>query len=66
MFYIAGDRFGVGMFLRFLVLRKVKHEVPMEKWAKSFPLQFKYFDELLKKKTLEVIYHPMGQQGLAC
>ena len=35
----------------------------MEKWAKLLPLQFKYFDQLEKQKTLEVSYHLIGQQG---
>ena len=35
----------------------------MEKWAKLLPLQFKYFDQLEKQKTLEVTYHLIGQQG---
>ena len=44
-------------------MQKVKREVPMEKWAKFLPLQFKYFDELEKQKILEVTYHLIGQQG---
>ncbi len=35
----------------------------MEKWAKLLPLQFKYFNQLEKKKTLELVYHLIGQQG---
>jgi len=35
----------------------------MEKWAKLLPLQFRYFDQLEKKKALEVTYHLIGQQG---
>ena len=35
----------------------------MEKWAKMLPLQFKYFDQLEKQKTLESTYHLIGQQG---
>ncbi len=35
----------------------------MEKWAKLLPLQFKYFDQLEKQKTLEVTYHLIGHQG---
>jgi muconolactone delta-isomerase len=35
----------------------------MEKWAKMLPLQFKYFDQLEKQKTLEATYHLIGQQG---
>ena len=49
--------------MKFLIIQKVKHEVPMEKWAKLLPLQFKYFDQLEKQKTLEVTYHLIGQQG---
>jgi hypothetical protein len=49
--------------LKFLIIQKVKREVPVEKWAKLLPLQFKYFDQLEKQKTLEATYHLIGQQG---
>ena len=49
--------------MKFLIIQKVKREVPIEKWAKLLPLQFKYFDQLEKQKTLEVYYHLIGQQG---
>ena len=52
-----------GIFMKFLILQKIKREVPIEKWAKLLPLQFKYFDNLEKDKTLEVSYHLIGQQG---
>jgi hypothetical protein len=51
------------MLVKFLIIQKVKREVPLEKWAKLLPLQFKYFDQLEKQKTLEVTYHLIGQQG---
>jgi muconolactone delta-isomerase len=49
--------------MKFLIIQKVKREVPLEKWAKLFPLQFKYFEKLKKEKVLEVYYHLIGQQG---
>lgn len=49
--------------MKFLIVQKIKTEVPLEKWAKILPLQFKYFDQLQKQKTLEVAYHLIGQQG---
>jgi muconolactone delta-isomerase len=49
--------------MKFLIIQKIKREVPLEKWAKMLPLQFKYFDRLEKQKTLEVYYHLIGQQG---
>jgi muconolactone delta-isomerase len=49
--------------MKFLIIQKIKREVPMEKWAKLLPLQFKYFDKLEKEKTLETTYHLIGQQG---
>ena len=52
--------------MKFLIIQKVKREVPVEKWAKLLPLQFKYFDGLEKEKTLEVYYHLIGQQGSMC
>ena len=52
--------------MKFLIIQKVKREVPMERWAKLLPLQFKYFDKLEKEKTLEVNYHLIGYQGTMC
>lgn len=49
--------------MKFLIIQKIKREVPMERWAKLLPLQFKYFERLEKEKTLEVYYHLIGQQG---
>ena len=49
--------------MKFLIIQKVKRDVPLEKWSKLLPLQFKYFDGLEKEKTLEVYYHLIGQQG---
>ena len=49
--------------MKFLIIQKIKREVPVEKWAKLLPLQFKYFDTLEKDQTLEVSYHLIGQQG---
>jgi len=49
--------------MKFLVIQKVKRDVPLEKWAKLLPLQFRYFEKLEKEKVLEVYYHLIGQQG---
>jgi muconolactone delta-isomerase len=49
--------------MKFLIIQKINREVPVEKWAKLLPLQFKYFDELEKQGVLEVVYHLIGQQG---
>jgi len=49
--------------MKFLVIQKVKTEVPLEKWAKLLPLQFKYFEKLEGEKVLEICYHLIGQQG---
>jgi hypothetical protein len=49
--------------VKFLILQRIKQEIPMGKWAKLLPLQFRYFDQLEKQKTLEVSYHLIGQQG---
>jgi hypothetical protein len=51
------------MLMKFLIIQKVKREVPLEKWSKLLPLQFKYFEKLEKEKTVEVGYHLIGQQG---
>jgi len=52
-----------GIVMKFLIIQKIKREVPIEKWAKLLPLQFKYFDSLEKDKTVEATYHLIGQQG---
>jgi hypothetical protein len=52
-----------GVCMKFLVVQKVKREVPLEKWSRLLPLQFKYFDSLEKEGTLELTYHLIGQQG---
>jgi hypothetical protein len=49
--------------MKFLIIQKVKQEIPVEKWAKLLPLQFKYFEKLEKDRVLEVYYHLIGQQG---
>src|SRR4030067_176223 len=49
--------------MKFLVIQKVKREIPLEKWAKLLPLQFKYFEKLEKERVLEIDYHLIGQQG---
>jgi hypothetical protein len=51
------------MLMKFLIIQKIKREVPLEKWSKLLPLQFKYFEKLEKEKTVEVDYHLIGQQG---
>jgi muconolactone delta-isomerase len=49
--------------MKFLIIQRVKRDIPMEKWAKFLPLQFKYFDKLEKQKVLEATYHLIGHQG---
>ena len=49
--------------MKFLIIQKIKQEIPLEKWAKLLPLEFKYFDQLETQKALEVCYHLIGQQG---
>lgn len=49
--------------MKFLIIQKVKREVPLERWAKLLPLQFKYFERLEKEKIIEESYHLIGQQG---
>jgi hypothetical protein len=49
--------------MKFLIIQRIKREVPLEKWSKLLPLQFRYFDTLEKQKALEVTYHLIGQQG---
>lgn len=49
--------------MKFLIIQKVKRDVPLERWAKLLPLQFKYFERLENDKTLDLYYHLIGQQG---
>jgi muconolactone delta-isomerase len=49
--------------MKFLIIQKIKQEVPTEKWAKLLPLQFRYFEKIEKEHLLEVTYHLVGQQG---
>ncbi len=49
--------------MKFLIIQKIKREVPIERWSRILPLQFKYFDSLEKEKILETTYHLIGQQG---
>lgn len=49
--------------MKFLIIQRVKRDVPLARWAKLLPLQFKYFEKLEQEKTLEVYYHLIGQQG---
>lgn len=51
------------MNMKFLVIQKVKRDVPLEKWSRLLPLQFKYFEKLEADGTLEIYYHLIGQQG---
>ena len=49
--------------MKFLVIQKVRRDVPIESWSRMLPLQFKYFAELTKNKQIDVDYHLIGQQG---
>ena len=49
--------------MKFLIIQKVKQDIPVERWAKLLPLQFKYFEKLENEHVLEVYYHLIGQQG---
>jgi len=49
--------------VKFLILQKIKREIPVETWAKLLPAQIKYLDELEAKKQILLSYHLIGQQG---
>jgi muconolactone delta-isomerase len=49
--------------MKFLIIQKIKREVPLEKWSKLLPLQFKYLEKLEKEKLVEADYHLIGHQG---
>jgi hypothetical protein len=62
-FYSQNITFILGIIMKFLIIQRIKRDVPLEKWAKLLPLQFRYFDNLEKTKTIEATYHLIGQQG---
>jgi muconolactone delta-isomerase len=49
--------------MKFLIIQKVTREVPLEKWSKLLPMQFKYFEKLENEKKIEADYHLIGHQG---
>ncbi|MCW4020506.1 MAG: muconolactone Delta-isomerase family protein [Candidatus Bathyarchaeota archaeon] len=49
--------------MKFLILQRIRGEVPVEAWAKLLPAQFKYLDKLEREGKVEVSYHLIGQQG---
>jgi len=49
--------------MKFLIIQRIRSEVPIEKLATLMPAQFKYFDELESKGKIETYYHLIGQQG---
>jgi muconolactone delta-isomerase len=51
------------MLMKFLIIQKIKREVPLEKWSKLLPLQFNYLEKLEKEKLVEADYHLIGHQG---
>ena len=57
-FIPQNKHFLIRINMKFLIIQKIKREVPIEKWAKLLPLQFKYFENLEKEKTLEVYLPP--------
>lgn len=49
--------------MKFLIIQRIRADVPVKTWARLFPEQFKYFDGLEKEKKIETSYHLIGQQG---
>ena len=49
--------------MKFLIIQRIRADVPVETWARLFPEQFKYFDGLEKEGKIETSYHLIGQQG---
>lgn len=49
--------------MRFLILQKVRGEVPIEVLARRLPAQFKYLNELEREGKVEASYHLIGHQG---
>ena len=51
------------IFMKFLIIQRVKQEIPVNLWSRLLPLQFKYFEKLEKEKKIEIYYHLIGHQG---
>lgn len=51
------------MDLKFLILQKLSHGVPIQRLTKLIPAQMKYVHELMRKKKIELYYHMIGQEG---
>ncbi|MFQ6075827.1 MAG: muconolactone Delta-isomerase family protein [Candidatus Bathyarchaeia archaeon] len=49
--------------MKFLILQKIRGEVPIEILARRLPAQFKYLDDLEREGKVEVSYHLIGHQG---
>jgi len=49
--------------MKFLIIQRIRADVPVETWARLLPEQFKYFDGLEKEGKIETSYHLIGQQG---
>ena len=49
--------------MKFLIIQKIRADVPVETWARLLPEQFKYLDGLEKEQKIETSYHLIGQQG---
>ena len=49
--------------MKFLIIQRIRADVPVETWARLLPEQFKYLDGLEKEQKIETSYHLIGQQG---
>jgi len=49
--------------MKFLVLQRIKPQVPIERLASLTPAQFKYLSKLESEGKVEQYYHLIGQQG---
>jgi muconolactone delta-isomerase len=49
--------------MKFLIIQRIRGDVPVETWSRLLPEQFKYLDGLEKEKKIETSYHLIGQQG---
>ena len=49
--------------MKFLVIQRIRRDVPLETWSKLFPEQFIYLDALEKKGKIEISYHLIGHRG---
>lgn len=51
------------MSVKFLILQRIKPQVPIDRLTSLTPAQFKYLSELESEGKIDLYYHLVGRQG---